>query len=212
MTGQYTEVERSQHLTQSDRSIFGRSYVAQTSSVDGQSAFLGRTPDHSVNEFFQGLEPLREAGLPLFLPRAMRDTLKKDPAVVALKESEAAARDPHGAAAAKRDRENLLKRLERKALESFREEWIRKRRDWKILTRGKVSLEVDTDVSRLCLLIPERARITEKMKRELVSSDKTREATHDLLALCKRDYTVFYLPGEEPVDGLCPVCDKTMQR
>jgi hypothetical protein len=39
--------------------------------------------------------------------------------VVALKESEAAARDPYRATAAKRDRENLLKRLEHKVLESF---------------------------------------------------------------------------------------------
>jgi hypothetical protein len=49
--------------------------------------------------------------------------------VVALKESEAAARDPYEATTAKRDQENLLKRLERKAFSSFRQEWIRKRRD-----------------------------------------------------------------------------------
>ena len=38
-----------------------------------------------------------------------------------------------------------------------------------------------------------------------------REAAHDLLALSKRNYTVFYLLNEEPVDGLCPVCNEEMQ-
>jgi hypothetical protein len=38
-----------------------------------------------------------------------------------------------------------------------------------------------------------------------------REATRDLLSLCERDYTVFYLPGEEPVDGLCPVYGDKME-
>jgi hypothetical protein len=80
------------------------------------------------------------------------------------------------------------------------------------LTRGKVLLEVDTDVSRLCLLIPERARIAEKIKQEsILSGDEMRDVAHDLLALSKRNYMVFYLLNEEPVDGLCPVCNEKMQ-
>jgi hypothetical protein len=100
----------------------------------------------------------------------MRVEPEQNPEVVALKKMEAAARHPHEAAAAKSEWRGLLKRLEREAFKSFRAEWIRERRDWKVLTRGKVSLEVDTDVSRLCLLIPERARITEKIKRESILS------------------------------------------
>ena len=38
----YTEVERSQHLTQGDPPVFGQSYVANTSSVDGQGAFWAK--------------------------------------------------------------------------------------------------------------------------------------------------------------------------
>jgi Protein of unknown function (DUF3435) len=43
----YTEVKRSQHLTQGDPCVFGQSYVANTSSVDGQAAFLGESSDHA---------------------------------------------------------------------------------------------------------------------------------------------------------------------
>lgn len=149
MAERYTEVERSQHLTQSDPRIFGTSYVARTSAVDGQSAFLGETRDHSVNKFFQGLKVFREEGLPTSLPKAMRANLERDPAEVALEESKAAARSPREALAAERARQNLIKSLEHKALNSFRKEYIKKRRDWKILTRGKVASAVDTDVSRM---------------------------------------------------------------
>jgi hypothetical protein len=209
-------VERSQHLTQADRRIFGRSYVAQTSSVDGQSAFLGKPADHSVNEFFQGLEMLLEEGAPTSLPKAMRADLERDPAAAALKareEAAQAAQDAREADAAKKDRLRLLNRLERKAFTTYQKEWIKKRRAEKVLSRGRVSSAVDTEVSRLCLLIPERARIAAMTEQNSpLPLDKVREALRDLVALCKRDYTVFFLPGEEPLNGRCPVCDQEMQR
>jgi hypothetical protein len=144
----------------------------------------------------------------------MKADLVQDPAVVALDKREAAAMTPDEALATKRARGNLLKSLEHKALQTFRKDWIKKRRDWKILTPGKVASGVDTDVSRLCLLIPERARIAEQMKRDSdLSRDKMRQATRDLFDLCKRDCTSFYLPGEEgPVNALCPVCRRRIKR
>lgn len=211
---QYTEVERSQHLTQSDPRIFGTSYVARTSAVDGQSAFLGEDPDQSVSEYFQGLSIFREEGVPTSLPQAMKASLQQDPAVLALDEREAAAATPGEAFAARKARTSLLKSLEYQARQAYRKDWVKKRRDWKILTRGKVASDIDTDVSRLCLLIPERARIAALMKRDLkLSRDEMRQATRDLLGLCQRDCPYFSFPGEEgPAKGLCPVCSKTIQR
>ena len=159
---QYTEVERCQYLTQSDPRIFGTSYVARTSAVDGQSAFLSVAPDHSINEYFQGLSVFREEGVPNILPQALKAGLQQDPAVVALDKREAAAMTPGEALAAERDRKNLFRRLEHKALQAFRKDWIKKRRDWKILTQGRVASKVNTDISRLCLLIPEQAKIASK--------------------------------------------------
>jgi hypothetical protein len=190
------------------------SYVARTSAVDGQSAFLGEAPDHTVPEYFQGLSVVREEGLPTSLPQAMKADLRRDPAVLALDEREAAAPTPGEALAARKARTSLLKSLENQARQAFRKDWVKKRRDWKILTRGKVASDIDTDVSRLCLLIPERARIAALMKRgSELSRDEMRQATRDLLGLCQRDCPYFSLPGEEgPAEGLCPVCSETIQR
>jgi len=53
---------------QGDPHVFGQSYVANTSSIDGQAAFLNEPGDHSHIEYFQGLEKFRERGLPCELP------------------------------------------------------------------------------------------------------------------------------------------------
>ena len=64
----YTEIQRSQHLTQADPRILGQSYLANTSSVDGQGAFLGETLGYSHIKYFQGLGQFHESGLPFELP------------------------------------------------------------------------------------------------------------------------------------------------
>src|SRR5439155_4049510 len=63
----YTEIQRSQHLTHSDPSVF-REYVANCSSVAGMRAFLGEVADHREVDYFQGMEQFREQGLPYQLP------------------------------------------------------------------------------------------------------------------------------------------------
>ena len=75
----YTEVQRSQHLTQTEPRIFGRDYVSHTSSVDGQGAFLGEVVNHQHVDYFQGLGRFREPGLPCELPSRLEEGLKQDP-------------------------------------------------------------------------------------------------------------------------------------
>lgn len=87
MVGLYTEVERSQHLTQSDRDVFRQNYVANWSSVDGPSVFLGEKPDHSAIDFFQRLGIFLEPGAPTKLPAASRREIENSPAVVEVRSS-----------------------------------------------------------------------------------------------------------------------------
>jgi hypothetical protein len=94
----------------------------------------------------------------------MKADLRKHPEVVALEE--AVARDGKRSEASKALK-GLLKRLDHRALVSYRAVWIRERRDWKILTQGKVSLEVDTDSNQLTLILPERSCIQTKMSSAL---------------------------------------------
>ncbi|KAG5787880.1 hypothetical protein H9Q69_013047 [Fusarium xylarioides] len=78
----YTEVERSQHLTQADKAVFGQSYTADTSSCDGLSAFLRHQPDHTAIEYFQGLSQFRHEGLPTQLPAVLKDKTSRHPEVL----------------------------------------------------------------------------------------------------------------------------------
>ena len=106
----------------------------------------------------------------------------------------------------------------RLALRQHQEAWVRERRDWKILTRGK---ERPHDLCRtelvdnLYLLIPERGRLAQRMASdEPLSSNAMWDAMRDLHSLCRRDLSVLYLPGHEPLDGCCPVkcCGRKLER
>jgi hypothetical protein len=69
---------RSSSLSNSHRLIpvlLGQSYVANTSSVDGQGAFLGE--NHSDIDYFQSLKRFREPGLPCELPACIKERLKQ---------------------------------------------------------------------------------------------------------------------------------------
>lgn len=121
-----------------------------------------------------------------------------------------------------RETQNELKRyrdkLERKTLRQFQEQWMKERRQWKILSRGKIPA-TDSHSSDLfniiCSLIPERGRLATLMasKTPLSSADMW-GAIRDLIALCKYDHTVAYLPDHEPIDGRCPVhgCGQQLDR
>lgn len=135
----YTDVQRSQHLTQADPRVFNQSYVANTSSVDGQAAFLGETSDHTHIDYFQGLEKFREPGLPCELPAHVEQRLNDNPQLRGL-ETEVQAllhRDAAASKEARRRLRNYRRALKQSTLRQYQEAWVQERRDWKILTRGK---------------------------------------------------------------------------
>lgn len=86
-TEKYTKVQRSQHITQSDPRVYGRSYIANTSLVDGRRAFLGEEAQHDHIEYFQGFASLREKGLPSVLSAEKKAALMEDPLLVELQEN-----------------------------------------------------------------------------------------------------------------------------
>ncbi len=101
------------------------------------------------------------------------------------------------------------KQLREDALRLYREEWVRKRKDWTIVSRGKeppkdpIKTEIVQDLFRV---MPERARVAEMMTTmRLLSADGRLKAVEDLLSLCTRDVEVMYRPKEVPINGECPV-------
>jgi len=218
----YTAVERSQHLTQGDLRVFGQSYVANCSSVDGMAAFLDEPTDHSAVNYFQSLEKFHEPGLPCKLPAKVETTLKSDPGLLELKSEVQALKHKEGAGSAldeaKRRRDNYRVTLWRNALTQYQEKWVQDRRKRIILTRGKdqPSRPDKTDiVQSIYLIIPERARLARiTASDETLSVDAMWNAMQDLYSLCTRDSSVLYLPGLEPFEGACPVkcCQQKLDR
>lgn len=139
MDENYTEVQRSQHLTQADPRIFGQSYVANVSSVNGRAAFLGEQTDHSHIDYFQSLEKFREPGLPCELPAHIEESLRQDPRRQELESEVRQCTDENssGLVESKKRLASYVKSLKADALRQHQEDWIQRRRDWKIVTRGK---------------------------------------------------------------------------
>ena len=78
----YREVhrsERSQHITQTDTRVYSQSYVANTSSVDGRSAFLNEPAQHDHIDYFQPFAKCCEKGFPSSLPAEREATNRQDP-------------------------------------------------------------------------------------------------------------------------------------
>ena len=126
--------------------------------------------------------------------------------------------DDHALRKTRQHHANHLKKLKLNALRQYQAHWVRERRDWKILTRGRIAApdKGRTEfVHNICLLIPERGRLAQTM-----AADQALEphgmwrALQDVYNLCKHDFTVLYLPGSRPVDGACPVkcCQLRMDR
>jgi hypothetical protein len=79
-----------------------------------------------------------------------------------------------------------------------------------IQSRGKISQDRSAATSRaqtLFYIMPERTRLADMIKStEPRTREQKLQAVQDILYLSTRNFEVMYRPGEEPVDGACPVC------
>ena len=185
--------------------MFGQSYVANCSSVDGQSAFLGEAPDHSTASFFQGYGQFCEPGAPTELPAAMKAELRPHPEAVALERQVHQCLDEEGRRNARRALQTKTAKLEKEALRKYRHEWVRQRRDWKVATRGRVP-NGQKEVPDVAGAFQERQKTARRVRCDVPQwLEDTHRSTEDLLRLCTSG-DIFYYPGEEPVNGSCPFC------
>ena len=215
-------MQRSQHLTQADPRVFGQSYVANCSSVDGQAAFRDEESDNRHIEYFQSLEKFHEDGLPDRLPTHLEEALQRDLQLCELREAVQSLTQTAGGhnalSKAKRQYTNHLKKLKSNAIRQYQEHWVRERRDWKILTRGREAAQDRSKtefVESICALVPERGRLARRMAaEEPLEPEEMWRALQDLYSLCVEDFTVLYLPGSRPVDGACPAicCHLSLDR
>lgn len=178
--------------------------------------------DHRHIDYFQSVDRFLEPGLPSELPARLQDELNHDERLCELQEkANSLVRDETARAdvsEARRRLANYRRKLHSQALRAYQKRWVRERRDWKILTGGKKQAHDSNDadlVRHLCLLIPERGRLAQRMSQdEPLSPHSMWQAVRDLYSLCIRDFTVLYLPGLDPLEGRCHVksCRKSVDR
>ena len=211
--GRYTEVERSQHINQTDPRVYGQSYVANTSSVDGRSAFLNEPAQHDHIDYFQSFAKFREKGLPYRLPADREEAIRRDSQLLELESNLKWLKRGNGTASQVKAAESEVRgyraSITKKSLLQYKLEWVRRRRDWKVETRGKERPNDDENTDLLEILsrvMPERGRLTRMMiSDKVVSEEERREVIKDLCSLASQDCTILYRPGEKPVEGICPV-------
>lgn len=210
--GRYTETERSQHILQADRRVFGQSYVAFVSSCDGFAAFMGEEPDHTAVEYFQGISRFWQPGLPTELPAALRAEVSTSPEIIEHDRKIQEAVDTSTRDRAKKDRQNAIKRLEKRTLELHRAECMKQMRN-KRLIHGITPSALGDDLDPLNELIPEKGRVAEAMVSDSpLGLGRELGVMRDMVFLLTAPWTVFYRPEELPQDGACPYCGKKMER
>ncbi|KAL6713000.1 hypothetical protein ACLMJK_009396 [Lecanora helva] len=213
LDGNYTEVQRSQHINQSDPRVYGQSYVANTSSADGRRRFAGEEPQHDHINYFQGFSQFREKGLPRQLPAKEKARVNEDSQLLDLQKRIRSLRNELASDLdikhATNEARNYKARVIKKRSAQFQLEWVRQRRDWKIDTRVKGRPEDDTKTdleSALARVMPERLRLARTMLSERPTTEQGRkQCVADLRSLISQDFTAFSLPGERLVNGKCLV-------
>jgi hypothetical protein len=181
--------------------------------VDGAAAFFGEAADHSTGGYFQSLRKFHERGAPTALPAARERALENDQRMVELRMRVDTAED----SSSEREATNALCAmrygLRTKELECYQREWLEERRKWKILTRGKVAPNMDTEPDDIIDFITERQRVAKLMANQTrLPRSEMKGVVQDLYVLASRDFRVCYLPGEGPDEqGNCRFCGTSMQ-
>ena len=196
--------------------------MANTSSVDGRSAFLNEPVQHDHVDYFQSFAQFREKGLPTRLPADREDLIRRDSHLLELESNVHQLQKGSGTApqvkAAKSRVRSHRANLTRQSLQLYKLEWVRQRRDWKVKTRGKERPLDDENTDLLEILshvMPEQGRLTQTMVSDkVVSEEERRQTINDPCSLASQDCTTLYRPGEKPVKGVCPVegCGVEMTR
>ncbi|EAW12596.1 uncharacterized protein ACLA_010220 [Aspergillus clavatus NRRL 1] len=109
----------------------------------------------------------------------------------------------------------LKTRLHQSELAKYREEWVQRRVEAQVRAGGKALEMIIYNNIAHCLFKaqPDRQRIAKMMPMDdHISYQDMLSVVESLLAYCIKDYDVFYRPGEEPVDGRCPVGNCNLTR
>lgn len=189
--------------------MYDQSYVANTSSVDGRSAFFNEPVQYDHVDYFQSFAKYREKSLSSSLPAEMEAVIRRDPQLLDLEDQIQRLRTGNGTASETKATQNKARNyhasLVKKRLQQYQLEWVRDRRDWKVMIYGKERSEdkAQTDlVEILSQLMPECGCLAKTMISDTVVSEEERhQAIEDLCSLVFQNTSISYRPGEKPING-----------
>lgn len=163
-------------------------------------------------EYFQGYGQFREVGLPQELPAELEEAILQREELTNLRDHIVRCEKEENVEIVnsyKNEYRKTLTSIRQSELHRYQTQWVRERRDQRILARGKGQREPlggDACTRALTLIMPEVGYIAETLcSAEPLTHDQKLSFGNQLLTQCRRDYDVIYLPGESPVNGHCPV-------
>ena len=206
--GKYSSAHVAQILSHKSKSVYGNDYLANCSSVDVLNTLMGKPADNTHIDFFQGFSRFHEHGLPRRLPIEEEQKIDSNPRLIAKAMEIHNAESDIDTKRLQREYRIIKREIYSKTLQQFQSDWVRKQRDWKILTRGRERpdyTEQSAEKQTLCKLMPELGRLAAIISsNEPLSFDEKVVVVNDLYTQCLRDFSVVYRPGEEPIEGRCP--------
>ncbi|KAJ5456181.1 hypothetical protein N7530_011455 [Penicillium desertorum] len=210
--GRYGSALVSQLYGHKDGKTYETSYLSYCSSMDTVACALDEEKDDRHIEYFQGYKQFCEPGLPGQLPAGIEESILESDELAEIRSRSGLADATGNKDLEKYERLQYRKthtRLRLSALTNYRTQWVRDRRDWRVLSGGQKSPdepERNACTRALALIMPEIGRLAAIMSStDPMSFDEKLLFMKDLQKQCSRNYDVIYLPNEAPVNGKCPV-------
>ena len=174
-------------------------------------------------EYLRGVGKYREKGYPRHLPAEKEHAIQSNATLQQLQGHTKQLSldedfDPFELSITKKREQALRYHLHADALKKYREDWIQSRLEGKILSGGKSlpSCVMENDIAHCVFkILPERQRLAHMIPSDkILSHHEMLSTVKDLLSLCTRNYDVYYRPGEEPSDGMCPIgnCQHVLEK
>ena len=165
--------------------------------------------DHGAVDYFQGLSQFWQPNLPTQLTAELEAKIRESQEVIDHDKRIRNAADEMTRDREKKGRQNTLKRLRAKALETYRATCLTEKRQERLLQKKDKAMDEQDPLNEW---IPEKGRLAMAIVgKSSLSCDAQRNLTCDVLFLLADQWTVYYRPGEAPrEDGCCPYCHKDM--
>jgi hypothetical protein len=194
-----------------------REYIPSLCRVPVQDKYLRHEAEKPYDEHVRKLRSVRikrAIGLPQVLPAKEKDEVLKDRTAIKLYQELWELREQGASSSVIEEAHRKFRTYQRwsvtQALARWKEKWLDDRYQQIICTRGRISNDRTSATYRteaLFRVMPERARLAQIMKsNEPRTREQRLKVVEDLTSLCQRNFEVLYRPGEEPVNGACPVC------